>query len=177
MKEFEVLAETISDIKYYDKKSVAVLIETYFNIWKSVEVENELKNNTLIIKRNYLLSELQKIQLDCFSIENQLLKAKSKLKEGCVVDTIWMANAKYAKRMKGMKAVILRNKITNLNTIQREKDKKDNVINDNVNDIFRRKSKDKIISLIGKEESVLLFNIWDLEIRTEINKAKEVNNG
>jgi len=164
MKEFEILAESISDIKFYNNKDVANLIETYFNLWKSSELDKELNNNTIVKKRNYLLSQLQALQLECFNIENQLFKAKDRIKKGLNVDRVWMANAKYAKRMKGMQSVILRNKLTNLKTIAHENGKD---LRTEINYAFREKAKNKLIELIGLDECKEMFEVWYNEIRKE----------
>ena len=118
---FEYLADLLCDMKYFDKEEVSNIIKSHFNLWKSSELDKDISGSDIASRRSFIVSRQEEVKIQRYTIEQQLLIAKSKLKKGEKVDTEWMAKANYAYRMKGVELQQFMLQLSNLKTLEKER--------------------------------------------------------
>jgi len=161
-RDIKILAELLSERKYFDLEEIEDLIDIHFKLW--VDDYNS-EGNGIIKKRNRLLNEQEQIKIQKFAIEKQLLIAKSELKEGKKVDTNWMAKANLASRIKGTQIVRIQNQLSNLKTIE----KQINIDKSKIQNEFEfQELRNYVHKLLGKEKFIELMQ----SIRNKLTNEK-----
>ena len=121
MNTFRILAETISDRKFFDIKEIEQIIESHFKLWLSDISSEKLITDDLDKKRNILLSEKEQLDLKRSVIEKQLFDAKEKIKEGIEVDKYWMSRANLSFRITKSNLVRCQNQLSTISKLQKKK--------------------------------------------------------
>ena len=120
------LADCIADIKFMDKDNLKEYLKTHLNLFYSECLDDHLLPD-LERRKNSLIQENQKLSLSRVEMEEQILIAKSKLKERKYVDTEWLAKANYAFRIKGVQMQNNIIEISKLNSIMNRAEKNKNI--------------------------------------------------
>ena len=99
-----------------DKDNLKEYLKTHLNLFYSECLDDHLLPD-LERRKNSLIQENQKLSLSRVEMEEQILIAKSKLKERKYVDTECLAKANYAFRIKGVQMQNNIIEISKLNSI------------------------------------------------------------
>jgi hypothetical protein len=121
MDNLKTLVDMLCDMQYFDKNDVHMLVLTHFKMWKDDDIDGEIHNNDILKRRTDLISRQESIKMVKYSIEKQLLTAKSDLRKGQDIDTSWMARMNYAIRMKGCELVKIASRLSMLRSIEKQR--------------------------------------------------------
>ena len=150
----EYLASCVSEMKFIDLQNLKEYFKAHLNIFFS-EAINDIELGGYDKRINDLKKENEQLAIDRAEMEEELLKAKSRLRERRPVDTSWMARCNYAYKMKGIRIQTNCREIGRLgsivsNNVQNKWKDKDHY----EKELFCHQLRDKI----GKEEYTKL---WD----------------
>lgn len=98
----EYLASCISEMKFIDIANLKEYLKAHLNIFFS-EAISDINLGGYDKRINDLKKENEQLAIDRAEMEEELNKAKSKLRERKYVDTGWMARCNYAYKMKGIR--------------------------------------------------------------------------
>lgn len=120
------LTECISEIKFLDKDNLRQYLTTHLHLFYSECLDDHLLPD-IERRYNYLVQENQKLMLARIEMEEQILSAKSALRERKYVDTGWLARVNYAFRIKGAQMQNNNAELKKLGDIKRAVEKKTNI--------------------------------------------------
>jgi ABC-type thiamine transport system substrate-binding protein len=98
----EYLANCVCEMKFIDIANLKEYFKAHLNIFFS-EAISDIDLGGYDKRLNDLKKENEQLAIDRAEMEEELLKAKSRLRERRPVDTDWMARCNYAYKMKGIR--------------------------------------------------------------------------
>jgi hypothetical protein len=114
------LTEDIAAMKFMDKDELRGYLSAHLQIFFSEALDDSTLDKT--DQRIFRLQQqMQQLNLERVGIEEQLLKAKSDLKNRKRVDTDWMARTNYAFRIKGVQVQSINHELGQLSLLRKRK--------------------------------------------------------
>lgn len=157
----EYLAMCVAEMKFIDLQNLKEYFKAHLNIFFS-EAISDISLGGYDKRLNDLKKENEQLAIDRAEMEEELLKAKSKLYKREHVDTDWMARCNYAYKMKGIRIQSNCREIGRIGEIiKKNRIYKDDIKNRNETKLFLLHAK----SIIGESE----YLKWWEEIRAKNN--------
>lgn len=97
----DYLASIVADMKFVDKQDLKNFFKANLNLFYSNCLENDFFDD-IDVRIDFLLQENEKMSIERVSLHEQILRAKSALRERQVIDTKWLARINYAYEIKGV---------------------------------------------------------------------------
>jgi hypothetical protein len=170
----EYLSGCVAEMKFVDVANLKEYFKAHLNIFFS-EAISDIQLGGYDKRINDLKKENEQLSIDRAEMEEEILKAKSRLRERKFVDTEWLARYSYAFKMKGIRIQSNCREIGRLGDIISKNVQKKHRDKDHYEkDLFCQHLRDKI----GKEDYIKLWN--EVKERHDLNGfdvTKEYFNG